>query len=161
MRPSPYYPVDLESNRTGDRILACLAWILRGCSVAFAVLMPALAGPEKDVWLTAGMAGFGVAVSQGLLVLIGHTREARTVRAASAAISAMLQDRINNDLAVILASVSSHRVPGSPPLAETVNRRVLNISGQLRNISAEAVNRWQERSYASAGPLRRADGGQR
>jgi hypothetical protein len=63
----------------------------------------------------------------------------------------MLQDRINNDLAVILASVSSRPIPGSPQVAETVNRRVLSISGQLKDISAEAVVRWQERHCEAPG----------
>jgi CheY-like chemotaxis protein len=125
-------------TRMGNRGLTCLEWCLRGGSVMLAVLIPALVRPEKDVWVAAGAAGFCVGACQGLLLLAGRARKAKAVRAASEAICARLEDRINNDLAVILASVSSGQSsPGSPQpqLAEMVQRCVMRISGQLRDVT--------------------------
>jgi CheY-like chemotaxis protein len=122
----------------GNRGLSCLEWCLRGASVMLAVLIPALVRPEKDVWVAAGAAGFCVGACQGLLLLAGRARRAKAVRAASEAICAKLEERINHDLAVILASVSgSQSGPGSPqsPLAEMVQRCVTGISGQLRDVT--------------------------
>lgn len=102
----------------------------------FAVLIPGLARPEKDVWVAAGATAFCVGACQGLLFLAGRARMTAAVRAASEAICAKLEDRINHDLAVILASTSgSQSTPGSPQLAETVHRCVVRISGELRDVT--------------------------
>lgn len=140
-------------TRMGSRGLTCLEWCLRGGSVILAVLIPALVRPETDVWVAAGAAGFCVGACQGLLLLVGRARKAKAVQ-ASEAICARLEERINNDLAVILASISASQLgPASPQLVKTVHRYVVGISGQLRDaigtgcgISLEA----QARSFQPA-----------
>src|SRR5690242_4079807 len=95
-------PMDKTTlTRMGNRGLTCLEWGLRGGSVILAVLIPALVRPEKDLWVAAGAAGFCVGACQGLLLLAGRARKAKAVQ-ASEAICARLEERINNDLAVIL-----------------------------------------------------------
>jgi hypothetical protein len=84
-------------TRMGNRGLSCLEWCLRGGSVMLAVLIPALVRPEKEVWVAAGAAGVCMGACQGLLLLAGRARKAKAVRAASEAICAGLEERINND----------------------------------------------------------------
>jgi hypothetical protein len=124
--------------------------------VILAVLIPALVRPEKDVWVAAGAAGLCVGVCQGLLLLAGRARKAKAVRAASEAICASLEQRINHDLAVILASIaSSQSGPGSPQpqLAEVVQRCAARISSQLRDVTDAGCGINPEAKARSVEPL--------
>jgi hypothetical protein len=98
-----------------------------------------------DPWPSAAITAVLVGVLHALTFWAIRTRQRRIRNEAIQEITRMLQDRINNDLAVILLNVTTPgRDPhGSSRLLKSTQARVERITQQVSRLSEESLQAWK------------------
>jgi hypothetical protein len=120
---------------------------LSGLGLLVIWVVPMLLRPVfADAWQTTAVTAIIVGVLHGLIFWSVRRRQ-RTVRnQAIQEITRMLQDRINNDLSVILMNVSSSSRRAQETdlqLLQSTQERILRISQHVRTLSEESLEAWK------------------
>lgn len=112
------------------------------------LLQPAFGGP----WQAAMAAMIVIGGLHGLVFWSIRRRQQAARHEAIQEITRMLQDRINNDLAVILMniSLSSRKPEADLRMLRSTQERVQRISQYVRTLSEESLDAWKAR-YETTG----------
>lgn len=120
---------------------------LSGAAVAVALLLPLGLELGTDVQELAG-AALGACLVQGLVQWLLRRRAAAVRRQLIGEIRALLRDRINNQLQIVLFSLAQG---GSGTGSEDDRNRlslamkaIASVSGTLEELSADSLRRWQD-----------------
>jgi Na+/melibiose symporter-like transporter len=103
--------------------------------------------PGTAQWQITAITATVVGVLHGLIFWAVRRRQRMVRNEAIQEITRMLQDRINNDLAVILMHLSADRAFSEThsTLLQSVQSRVKNISEQVSLLSEESLQSWKGR----------------
>jgi ABC-type multidrug transport system fused ATPase/permease subunit len=148
----------------GRHILDNLELYLMGFSVAIALILPLaieVGTNDQELGVTALLA----CVFQGLVLWSMRRRISRTRREMIAELRAMLKDRINNYLTIVLMSVTQRRDSRSSDsereLLEAAIAATNAVSKVLEELSMESLHRWQAKYQIPSPPLRLLPVGER
>ena len=120
---------------------------LMGFSVGVALLIPLaieVGTDEQELAITA----LAACVFQGVVFWLLRRRYRRVRRDMIAELRAMLKDRINNHLTIVLMSVTQHREPTSRTereLLEAAIAATTAVSQVLEEMSMESLRTWKAR----------------
>jgi hypothetical protein len=112
------------------------------------LMQPAFAAP----WQAAVAAMIVIGGLHGIVLWSIRRRQRALRHQAIQEITRMLQDRINNDLAVILLniSLSSRKPEADQRMLQSTQERVQRISQYVRTLSEESLDAWKA-SYETTG----------
>ncbi len=119
---------------------------LSGLGLIIIYAVPTLLSPAlHEPWKTAAITATVVGALHGLIFWAVRHRQRAVRNQAIRDITQMLQDRINNDLAVIMMNVSSspHNPDAASRLLRSTQERVQRISHQVRHLSEESLQAWK------------------
>jgi hypothetical protein len=141
----------------GRHILDNLELYLVGLSVTIAVILPLaieVGTDDQELAATALMA----CVFQGLVLWSLRRRHRRMRREMIAELRAMLKDRINNYLTIVLMSVTQRRdsraSASERELLEAAIAATNAVSQVLEELSMESLHRWKVKYQMTTPPLR-------
>ena len=128
---------------------------LSGLGLIVIWAVPAMLRPvATDIWQTTAVTAILVGVVHGFIFWCVRRRQRVARNEAIQEITRMLQDRINNDLSVILMNISSSA--GKPAadlqLLRSTQERVLRIAQLVRALSEESLQAWKAK-YGTADGL--------
>lgn len=130
----------------GRHVLDNLELYLMGLSVSVALVLPLaieVGTNDQELAVTALLA----CVFQGLVLWLMRRRVRRLRREMIAELRAMLKDRINNYLTIVLMSVTQRRDARNPvserELLESAIAATNAVSQVLEELSVESLRRWK------------------
>lgn len=121
---------------------------LSGLGLAVIWTVPLILRPAfPDPWQPATVTAVIVGVLHGFIFWSIRKRQRDVRNQAIQEITRMLQDRINNDLAVILINVSSSSQKPEADLhrLRSTQERVQRIAHHVRSLSEESLQAWKEK----------------
>jgi hypothetical protein len=143
----PHSPQKLFFNNAELCLCSFAAAVIGGTLV---LLQPALGEP----WQAATAAMIVIGGLHGIVFWSIRRRQRAVRHQAIQEITDMLQDRINNDLAVILMNVSlSSRNPEADlRMLQSTQERIQRISQHVRTLSEESLDAWKARYDTTGHP---------
>jgi uncharacterized membrane protein len=141
----------------GRHVLDNLELYLMGLSVGIALVLPLaieVGTNDQELAVTALLA----CVFQGLVLWLMRRRVRRLRREMIGELRAMLKDRINNYLTIVLMSVTQRRDSRASvserELLESAIAATNAVSQVLEELSVESLHRWQAKYQLPGPPLR-------
>ena len=141
----------------GRHVLDNLELYLMGLSVGIALVLPLaieVGTNDQELAVTALLA----CVFQGLVLWLMRRRVRRLRREMIGELRAMLKDRINNYLTIVLMSVTQRRDSRASvserELLESAIAATNAVSQVLEELSVESLHRWQAKYQLQGPPLR-------
>jgi peptidoglycan biosynthesis protein MviN/MurJ (putative lipid II flippase) len=143
-------------SRIKSHLMRNLELYLIGISVAVALVLPLaieVGTDDQELAVTA----LAACVVQGLLLWFMRRRSRRVRQEMIGELRAMLKDRINNHLTVVLMSVSQRRSsPASENERELLQMAIAStaaVSRVLDELSVESLRRWKAKYQMDAAEL--------
>ncbi len=126
--------------------LANIELWLSAAGLAVILAVPALVADQTNYWVVAAVTAILVGLLHGLIFWLVRRRQRQTRREAIRAIQGMLNDRINNQLTVILGAISTHTSDSteSQRSLTEVQAAVREVSALLGALSEESLRKWQD-----------------